>query len=92
MDVDLSSDSWRFQNGHGLHNQRTSDANFIADLFYAFSVGDSFEDVVMFMQGMPDFVDGVSLVGLQFSVFPGLLLEEEADFASRVQEVFAEAM
>lgn len=84
MYVDLSSDSWWFENGHGLHNQRTSDSNFIANLFHALCVGDSLEDVVVLMQGMPYFVDGVSLVGLQLSVFPSLLLEEEADLACGV--------
>lgn len=82
MDGDSSSDSWRFENGHGLNDQRTGNADLIADLFNTFSVSDILEDIIMLVQGMRNFVDGVTLIDLQFTIFPNILLEEEANLVS----------
>ncbi len=92
MDVHLPSDLRRLQDRHRLHDKRVGDAQFLTNLPGARGVGDILEDLVVLVESMPDFVDGLPLGGHQFAALEGLGLEEEADLVGRLEEVGAETV
>jgi len=89
MDVDLSSDFWRLKDGHGLHDKRIFDPERLTDLPYARGICDFLEYFIVLMEGMSNFVDRLSFRDNQLSIYESFRLEEEADFAARVQKILA---
>ena len=77
MDVDLSTNSGRFKNGHRLHHQRIFNSHFLSYLPYAISICYILEDFVLFVKGMPYFVYRHLFGNSQLSIFESFGLEKE---------------
>ena len=77
MDVDLSPNSGRFKDGHGLHYQRVFDSHFLSDLPHPISVCEILEYFVLFVKGVSYFVDRHLFGDGQLSIFESFGLEKE---------------
>jgi hypothetical protein len=84
VDIYFPSNLGWFEDGHGLHDERTVDACLIAQLLHSLRVCYFSEEFVVLVQGVPYLVDGLPLGDGEFAVLPGFGLKEVADFAGRV--------
>jgi hypothetical protein len=84
MNVHLSSDYGWFENGHGLYDQWAGDASLLTDLPCSWCVCDIFEYLVVLMEGVTYFVDGLFFGYDELSVLECFGFKEEADFVRRL--------